>query len=59
MDYITITDFQGIEFSGFQVDNRRQLPKTANIRTCTYTKDFREVTTYGTNKKNYIFIKKK
>jgi hypothetical protein len=66
MEYITITDFQGIKFEGFYVDKfegfyvdtRRKLPKTAKINSCTYTKDFREVTTYSTNKKTYIFIKK-
>jgi len=58
MEYITITDFQGLEFSGFEVRSRRELPKTAKLRTCTYTDDFREVTTYSTNKKHYIFIKK-
>jgi len=58
MEYITITDFQGLEFSGFEVRSRRELPKTAKIRNCTYTEDFREVTIYGTSKKYYIFIKK-
>ena len=58
MEYITITDFQGIKFEGFYVDTRKKLPKTAKINSCTYTEDFREVTTYSTNKKTYIFIKK-
>jgi len=58
MEYITITDFQGIKFEGFHVDTRKKLPKTAKINSCTYTEDFREVTTYSTNKKTYIFIKK-
>jgi hypothetical protein len=58
MEYITITDFQGIKFSGFEISSRRNLPKSAILINCTYTEDFKDVNVYLTAKKTYIFTKK-
>lgn len=58
MNYITIIDFQGIKFSGFEIGSRRNLPKSARLINCTYTEDFKDMNVYLTTKKVYIFIKK-
>ena len=58
MEYITITDFQGIKFSGFEIASRRNLPKSARLINCTYTEDFQRCQCLPNGKEIIYFHKK-